>query len=163
MAKICSIKMHLCPQWFVLLFVLKQWFCSCWFIVNCCSIFVGVLCWSLFCCSIYFVSFWFCNHLDGKERAGCFTLTVFLMYCDSQWSVALPHGAVGWSAVYDCRISWSYSLAFFYLDGDMHLEVRWDLQFNSFWLVYQRRSGKIVSKSGLKIEIVCCILTRIFF
>ena len=24
--------------------------------------------------------------------------------------VSLPHGAVGWSAVCDCGISWSYSL-----------------------------------------------------
>ena len=28
------------------------------------------------------------------------------------WSVALPHGAVGWSAVCDCGASWSYSLTF---------------------------------------------------
>ena len=28
------------------------------------------------------------------------------------FSVALPHGAVGWSAVCGCRISWSYSLTF---------------------------------------------------
>ena len=41
----------------------------------------------------------FCNHLDGKERAGCFTLIVFLMSCDCKCSVALPRGAVGWSAV----------------------------------------------------------------
>ena len=54
----------------------------------------------------------FCNHLDGEERAGCFALTVFLMSCDSQCSVALPHGTLSWSAVYDCGISRSYSLAF---------------------------------------------------
>ena len=40
-----------------------------------------------------------------RERAGCFTLTVFLMSCGSQCSVALPHGAEGWSAVCDCGIS----------------------------------------------------------
>ena len=50
----------------------------------------------------YFVSVYFCNHLDGEERAGWFALTVFLMSCDSQCSVALPHGALGWSVVYDC-------------------------------------------------------------
>ena len=27
----------------------------------------------------YFVSVWFCNHLVGEERAGCFAKTVFLM------------------------------------------------------------------------------------
>ena len=30
-----------------------------------------------------------------ERVAGYFTLTVFLMSCDSQCSVALPHGAVG--------------------------------------------------------------------
>ena len=51
----------------------------------------------------YFVSIEFCN-LDGEEGAGCFTLTCFLTSCDSQCSVVLPHGAVGWSVVYDCGI-----------------------------------------------------------
>ena len=45
------------------------------------------------------------QHLDGEERSGCFTLTVFLMSCNSQCSVAYPHGAIGWSAVCDCGIS----------------------------------------------------------
>ena len=34
------------------------------------------------------------------------------MYCYYKCSVALPHGASGWSAVCDCGISWSYSLTF---------------------------------------------------
>ena len=37
------------------------------------------------------------------------------MYCYYKWSVAFPHGAVGWSAVFDCGISWSYSLSFVYV------------------------------------------------
>ena len=63
---------------------------------------------SVFClCFVihYILSIWFCNHIDGEESADCFTLTVFLMSCDSQCSVALPHGAVGWSEVCDCGIS----------------------------------------------------------
>ena len=36
------------------------------------------------------------------------------MYCYYKCSVALPHGAVGWSAVCDWGISWSYSLTFWY-------------------------------------------------
>ena len=44
----------------------------------------------------YVVSFKFCNHLDGEKRIAGIILTVFLMSCDSQCSVALPHGAVGW-------------------------------------------------------------------
>ena len=72
----------------------------------------------------------FCNHLDEEERAGCFTLIVFLMSCDCLCSVAFPRrteqniifidiklrpltgSAVGWSAVCDCGISWSNSLTF---------------------------------------------------
>ena len=53
----------------------------------------------------YFVSSHLCNHFDGEESAGCFVLTVFLMYCDSQRSVSLPHIALVWSAVSDCGIS----------------------------------------------------------
>ena len=30
--------------------------------------------------------------------------------------VPLPHGAVGWSAMCDCDVSWSYSFAFRQLD-----------------------------------------------
>ena len=47
--------------------------------------------------------FRFCNHLDGKERAGCFTLFVFLVSPDC--CVILPRGAIGLSAVCDFGIS----------------------------------------------------------
>ena len=40
--------------------------------------------------------------LDGKERAGCFTLFVFLVSCDC--FVALSHDATGLSAVCYCGI-----------------------------------------------------------
>ena len=40
-----------------------------------------------------------CNHLDGEDRADRFIMFVFLMSCDCRCSVALPHGAAGWSAV----------------------------------------------------------------
>ena len=61
-------------------------------------IWVYSVCLGLFCKQLVF-EIYFCNHLDGEERAGCFALTVFLMSGDSQCSVALPHGALGWSAV----------------------------------------------------------------
>ena len=48
-----------------------------------------------------------------EERAYCFTLTVFLMSCDSQCCVALPRSAMGWSVVCDCDIPSSNSLALF--------------------------------------------------
>ena len=56
--------------------------------------------------------FLFCNHLEEEEKAGCFAVIVLQMYCYYKCSVALPHGAMGWSAVYECGISLSYSLTF---------------------------------------------------
>ena len=47
--------------------------------------------------------FYFCNHLDGEKRAGCFAQLVFLVSHDG--CVALPRGAVGLSAVCDYGIS----------------------------------------------------------
>ena len=43
--------------------------------------------------------------LLGKRERGCFALTVCLMSCDSQCSVAFFHGTVGWSMVCDNGIS----------------------------------------------------------
>ena len=60
----------------------------------------------------YFVSFLVCNHLDEEERACYFALIVFLMYCDGKCAVALPCGAVCYSAVCDCGISLSNLLTF---------------------------------------------------
>ena len=41
-------------------------------------------------------------HLDGKERADCFALFVFLVSRDC--CVALPHNTTDLSTVYDCGI-----------------------------------------------------------
>ena len=41
-----------------------------------------------------------------------FAFIVLRMSCYCKCSVTLPHGAVGWSAVCVCGISWSYSLIF---------------------------------------------------
>ena len=54
---------------------------------------------------LVFITFWpfsFCNHVDEEERAGCFSFIIFQMSCYCKCFVALPHGAVGWSAVCDC-------------------------------------------------------------
>ena len=67
------------------------------------TLFVEVLNLSLFFMH-YFVSIQFCNHLEEEEKAGCFAITVLKMYCYFKCSVALPHGAVGCSAVCDCGI-----------------------------------------------------------
>ena len=50
-------------------------------------------------------SFWFCNHLDDEEKAGCFVIIVLQMYNYYKYSVTLPLGAVGWYAVCDLCIS----------------------------------------------------------
>ena len=52
---------------------------------------------------LHYVHSMFCNHLDGEERAGCFAWFVFLLSRDG--CVALPHSAMGLSAVCDCGIS----------------------------------------------------------
>ena len=43
--------------------------------------------------------------LMGKRKLISLLLPVFLMSCDCKCSVALPHGAMGWSAVYDYGMS----------------------------------------------------------
>ena len=40
-----------------------------------------------------------------RKKAGCFASIVLQTYCYYKCSVALPPGAVGWSAVCDCGIS----------------------------------------------------------
>ena len=63
------------------------------------------MCLSLFCYALLCVHFSFCNHLEEEETAGCFAIIVLQKYCYYKCSVALPRGAVGWSAVCDCGIS----------------------------------------------------------
>ena len=45
-------------------------------------------------------------------RDGCLTCIVFWMSRCCYCHLPLPHGAVGWSVVCKCVISWSYSVAF---------------------------------------------------
>ena len=42
---------------------------------------------------------WFCNNLEEEEKAGCFAVVVLQMYSYYGCSVALPGGAMDWSAV----------------------------------------------------------------
>ena len=62
------------------------------------SVFVFVLFYITLC------PFLFCNHLEEDEKAGCFAIIVYQMYCYYECAVALPRGAVGWSEVCDCGI-----------------------------------------------------------
>ena len=73
------------------------------------TLFVGILCWSLFRYALLNVlssfAISFAIILTWKKERGCFTFIVFLMSCYCKCPVALPHCAVGWSAVCDCGIS----------------------------------------------------------
>ena len=55
--------------------------------------------------SITLCPFYFFNHLEEEEKADCFAIFVLQMLCYYKCSVALPHGAVAWSAVCDCGFS----------------------------------------------------------
>ena len=57
----------------------------------------------MFCVAVLCVLSSFAIILMGK-RAGCFTLFVLLMSCGCYCSIALPHSAMGLSALYDCGI-----------------------------------------------------------
>ena len=60
---------------------------------------LGVLCLSLFCYAFFCVRSSFAIIL---KKGGCFASIVLQMYCYYKCSVALPNGAMGWSAVCDC-------------------------------------------------------------
>ena len=47
----------------------------------------------MFCWALLYVHSSFYNHLRGEERAGCFTLFIFLVFHDC--CVALSHDATG--------------------------------------------------------------------
>ena len=67
-------------------------------------LFVGVLCLFLFCYALFCVHSIFAI-IEEEGKAGCFSIIVLQMYCYCKYSVALPGGAVVWSAVCDCGIS----------------------------------------------------------
>ena len=68
------------------------------------TLFVGVLCLSLSCYALLCVHSSFAIILKRKEKL----VALLLLSLDKLYhkcSMALPHGAKGWSAVYDCGIS----------------------------------------------------------
>ena len=65
----------------------------------------------------YFVSFQVLQlSLFGRERAGCFLMLCFWVWGPFCQFLTLPHGAIGWSVVCECGISWLYSITFLWLD-----------------------------------------------
>ena len=63
-------------------------------------LFVGVLCLSFCFAMHYFVSLLVLQSSSREREAGCFAFIIVQMNCYYKCSVALPHGAVGWSAVF---------------------------------------------------------------
>ena len=59
----------------------------------------------MFCDALLYVLSSVATILMVEERAGCFTVFIFLLSCDFYCYVAITYGAVGWSAVCDCGIS----------------------------------------------------------
>ena len=64
---------------------------------------MGVLCLSLFCCALLCVLSSFAITLKRKRELVDFATV----------NVTIFHGVVGWFALCDCSIPWSYSLTFF--------------------------------------------------
>ena len=70
------------------------------------SLFLGVLCWPLFWYALlYVLSSYvlssFAIILARKREGWLVCFCVFQISCYCKYSAALPHGAVGWSAVCD--------------------------------------------------------------
>ena len=87
----------------------------------CFPLVVGVLCLSLFCFVLLCVLSSFAIILKRKRELVALLFIVLRMSCYCECYVTLPHGTVGWSAVCDCGISWSYSLTFWFKAG-CHVE-----------------------------------------
>ena len=76
------------------------------------------VCLCLLCITL--CPFYFCNRLADVENA--VDLLLLSYRCLVNVNVLRLFGAVGWSAVYDCGTSWSYSLTNIY-----HVHVNVDL------------------------------------
>ena len=68
-------------------------------------LFVGVLCLDLFCYALLCVHSSVAIILKRNRKLVAFAIIVLQIYCYYKLSVALQHGAVGWSAVCNCGIS----------------------------------------------------------
>ena len=79
-----------------------------------------MLVFALLCISLS--SLYFCEHFDEEENDSCFALIVFLMHCDCKRSVALPHDAVGYSAVVSAVFPVYTHLLFAYLVSSYYNE-----------------------------------------
>ena len=66
---------------------------------------VGFLSLSLVCYALLCIHSSFAKHLEEEEKAGCFAFIALQISCYCRCSVALYHGALGWSALCDCGIS----------------------------------------------------------
>ena len=65
-------------------------------------LFVGVLCLSLFCYALLCVHSSFAIILKGKRKLAALLVLSYRCVFYYKCSVALPHGAMGWSAICNC-------------------------------------------------------------
>ena len=88
----------------------------------------------MFCCILLCVLSSFAIILMGKRE-------LVALLCLSSWCpVALPHGAVSWSAVCDCGIFWSYSLTFYILIHSFKIQQK-----SGIWVITQLLGYRIKS------------------
>ena len=59
-----------------------------------------------------------------RKRAGCFTLTVFLLLYGCQCSVPLPPCAIGWCVLCDCGISWPRGYQTFWCSTQLSMKFQ---------------------------------------
>ena len=75
----------------------------------------GGLCLSFFWYVLLYVLYSVAIILTRKRQLVAFFFIVLWMSCYYKCPVALPHGAMDWSAACDCGIFYSYSLTFLVL------------------------------------------------
>ena len=104
----------------------------------------GVVCWSLF----YYAPFCVLSILLTEENDCCFALIVFLMSCDCKCSVAIPHDAVGLSAVLSVffpvytHLLFAYLMSCYYNDCFIHSTIL--NYFQAFEMSFENRQVALI-------------------
>ena len=106
----------------------------------CFSMVAGVLCLSLFCCALLVVVSSFAIILKMKRKLDALFLLSCGCSCYCKYSVTLPHGAVGWSAVFGCDI-------FFYHTRKPYtckLSISKPTLLNTYCIIYEMRCANAI-------------------
>ena len=123
---------------------------------------MGILCWICFDL-YYFVFLHFFQSFWYERDSWLLSYFVFQMSCFCKCSVALPQVAIGWSAVCDCGICWSYThLRFFVyykfivLSTNIYTHHE-ELNVTSFWKKYPYKSMDTMYRSLILIWFCFCL------